>query len=87
MKAFAAAFLACLALSGCFVEERDHRDYRSARYYDPVCGVEVHYDSPWRADYEGHVYYFNDRDCRDRFRDRPHVYVEHRDRRHYYEAH
>jgi len=90
MKAVAAALLACLALSGCFYEETDHREVHSTRadrYYDPVCDVEVYHDSPWRADYDGHVYYFHDRDCRDRFRERPHAYLNSRDHRHYYEAH
>jgi len=85
MKAVVAALLACLTISACYVEEHDRRDgypsSSSERYYDPVCGVEVYRDSPWHADYDGRAYYFHYRECRDRFRERPHAYVDHRDHR------
>ena len=90
MKFFAAALLAFSALSGCFYEERDRSDphtHSGERYYDPVCGHEVYSDSRWRADYDGRAYYFHDRDCRDRFRERPHAYLDGKDHRRYYEAH
>ena len=90
MRLFAAALLACSALAGCIAEERDRSDpyaRTSERYYDPVCGHEVYSSSKWRTDYDGRVFYFHDRDCRDRFRERPHAYLDGRDHRRYYEAH
>ncbi len=43
---------------------------------DPVCGEEVHTDQAKPSVYDGMVYYFCSRECRERFEAAPHLYVE-----------
>ena len=81
MKTLALAVLASLPLAGCYVDEDHGRRHEArAEFVDPVCGVAVSSDSPWRTDYEGRTYYFHDRECRERFREHPQGYAGDRDR-------
>jgi YHS domain-containing protein len=42
---------------------------------DPVCGTTVHTDSAKSAVYDGTVYYFCSRECRERFEAAPALYL------------
>lgn len=42
---------------------------------DPVCGMEVNEDTPYRTIYKGRVYYFCSRICKEEFERDPEKYL------------
>jgi YHS domain-containing protein len=45
---------------------------------DPVCGMEVTYETAQaRSEYDGQTYYFDSLDCKEQFDKNPEKYVKH----------
>ena len=44
---------------------------------DPVCGMEVNEDTPYKSLYKGKVYYFCSRECKEAFDRDPEYYLKH----------
>jgi YHS domain-containing protein len=42
---------------------------------DPVCGMEVDTNTPFKASYQGETFYFHNQQDKDEFQDRPETYA------------
>ena len=59
-----------------------HTEQRSAEtLHDPVCGMEVKPDTPWKAEYAGQEWYFCSESCRTKFQAEPDRYAKPSDER------
>ena len=58
-------------------EARDDRDVRAdGMVKDPVCGHEVNArDAKWTEEYDHKKYYFDSKECAQKFKDNPHAYM------------
>ena len=55
---------------------RDDRTVRDGVVKDPVCGHDVNTrDAKWTEEYDHKKYYFDTKECADKFKDNPHAYM------------
>lgn len=60
--------------------DQDHANHshgHSDSHHDPVCGMEVKPDSPYRLSFEGQNYRFCSDKCLEKFQASPHQYMSH----------